>query len=321
MTIKKSKISMGAALATITMAGALVSPQALAASSAERMAEAANRKAEVLEAQLQAMQDEIASLRAQVGSASPASVDSQKVQELDAWMTSVKSEPVVAKSKDNMVFFRGGYARTDTQRGGTLDPTFAPGVGTNPNGLLVGPINDKDAWYFGAGFDFSLQDNFWGLMDGTEVLAELGVNYTQFATNKSNGLSPAAMPTLNSLITVAPAAGGANLPLNVTVPAANTESATVNMATVSAAPKIKFLKGSAFRPWLIPVGFELNVISPPSNAITVLEPGMVFGVGADYKIWKNLYVGADVRYHYAPGNVDGININTLNAGGYLGIGF
>ena len=93
------------------------------------------------------------------------------------------------------------------------------------------------------------------------------------------------------------------------------------MATVSASPKIKFLKGSAFRPWLIPVGFELNVISPPSNAITVLTPGMVFGVGADYKIWKNLYVGADVRYHYAPGDVDGINVNTLNAGGYLGIGF
>ena len=158
-------------------------------------------------------------------------------------------------------------------------------------------------------------------MDGTEVLAELGVNYTQLATNQSNGLSPAAMPTLNSLITVTDNATGAVLPVGVTVPAANTQLATVNMATVSAAPKIKFLKGSAFRPWLIPVGFELNVISPPSNAITVLTPGMVFGVGADYKIWKNLYVGADVRYHYAPGDVDGINVNTLNAGGYLGIGF
>ena len=321
MTFNKSKISMGVALATITMAGALVSPQALAASSAERMAAAANKKAEVLEAQLQAMQDEIAALRAQVGSASPAAVDSQKVQELDAWMTSVKSEPVVAKSKDNMVFFRGGYARADQDRGGTLDPTWAPGVGNDPNGLLVGNINDQDAWYFGAGFDFSLADNFWGLMDGTEVLAELGVNYTELATNKSNGLSPAAMPTLNSLITVTPNTGGAPLPLNVTVPAANTQSATVNMATVSASPKVKFLKGSAFRPWLIPIGFELNVISPPSNAITVLTPGMVFGVGADYKIWKNLYVGADVRYHYAPGDVDGINVNTLNAGGYLGIGF
>ena len=302
MTFKKTNISLGVALATLTMAGALVSPQALAANSAERTAQAANRKAEMLEAQLQAMQGEIAALRAQVNSTAPTTaVDSQKVQELDQWMTSVKSEPVKAKTKDNMVFFRGGYAHFNNVRGGTLDPTNL-GAASNPNGLIVGPITDKDAWYFGAGFDFSLDDNLWGLMDGTEVLAELGVNYTQLATNKPNGLSPQE-------------AGAVGLP------PANSQTATVNMATVSAAPKVKFLKGSAFRPWLIPVGFELNVISPPSNAITVLTPGMVFGVGADYKIWKNLYVGADVRYHYAPGNVDGININTLNAGGYLGIGF
>jgi len=316
MTFKKTNISLGVALATITVAGALVSPQALAGPSAERMAEAANKKAEILEAQLQAMQDEIASLRAQVNATAPTTaVDSQKVQELDAWMTSVKSEPVKAKTKDNMVFFRGGYARADKDRGGTLDPSNS----STPDGALVGPIDDQDAWYFGAGFDFSLDDNLWGLMDGTEVLAELGVNYTELATKQSNGLSPAAMAKLNPLITVD--AGGAPLPVNVTVPAANTQSATVNMATVSASPKIKFLKGSAFRPWLIPVGFELNVISPPSDAITVLTPGMVFGVGADYKIWKNLYVGADVRYHYAPDDVDGINVNTLNAGGYVGIGF
>jgi hypothetical protein len=311
MTFKKNKISLGVALATVTMAGALVSPQALAHSSAERTAQAANRKAEMLEAQLQAMQGEIAALRAQVNATAPTTaVDSQKVQELDAWMTSVKSEPVKAETKDNMVFFRGGYARQDTQRGGTLDPTYVPGLGTNPNGLLVGPIDDKDAWYMGAGFDFSLDDNLWGLMDGTEVLAELGVNYTELATGQYNGLSYPAVTNL------AAATNGV-----YQLPPANSETATVNMATVSASPKIKFLKGSAFRPWLIPVGFELNIISPPSNAITVLTPGMVFGVGADYKIWKNLYVGADVRYHYAPGNVDGINVNTLNAGGYLGIGF
>jgi len=297
MTFKKTNISLGVALATLTMAGALVSPQALAANSAERTAQAANRKAEMLEAQLQAMQGEIAALRAQVNSTAPTTaVDSQKVQELDQWMTSVKSEPVKAKTKDNMVFFRGGYAHFNNVRGGTLDPTNL-GAASNPNGLIVGPITDKDAWYFGAGFDFSLDDNLWGLMDGTEVLAELGVNYTQLATNKPNGLSPQE-------------AGAVGLP------PANSQTATVNMATVSAAPKV-----SAFRPWLIPVGFELNVISPPSNAITVLTPGMVFGVGADYKIWKNLYVGADVRYHYAPGDVDGVRINALNAGGYLGIGF
>ena len=232
------------------------------------------------------------------------------------WMTSVKSEPVKAKTKDNMVFFRGGYAHSDKDRGGTLDPTYVSGVGSNPDGLLVGTINDKDAWYFGAGFDFSLDDNLWGLMDNTEVLAELGVNYTELATNQNNGLSPAAVTTVNAVLN----AQMVQMALYI-YPPANTETATVNMATVSASPKIKFLKGSAFRPWLIPVGFELNVISPPSDAITVLTPGMVFGAGADYKIWKNLYVGADVRYHYAPGNVDGINVNTLNAGGYLGIGF
>ena len=117
MTFKKNKISLGVALATVTMAGALVSPQALATNSAERTAQAANRKAEMLEAQLQAMQGEIAALRAQVNATAPTTaVDSQKVQELDAWMTSVKSEPVKAKTKDNMVFFRGGYARQDTAK-------------------------------------------------------------------------------------------------------------------------------------------------------------------------------------------------------------
>ena len=70
--INKTNTCLGVALATLTMAGALVSPQALAASKAERMAEAANSKAEVLEAQLRAMQDEIAALRAQVSTPAPA---------------------------------------------------------------------------------------------------------------------------------------------------------------------------------------------------------------------------------------------------------
>ncbi|MFI3199385.1 MAG: hypothetical protein QX196_13805, partial [Methylococcaceae bacterium] len=107
MKIKNNKMYLGVAVATLTMTGALVSQPALAHKaakphahqvSAERLAEAANSKAEVLEAQLRAMQDEIASLRAQIGTTAPvAAADAQKVQELDAWMTSVKSEPVVKK--------------------------------------------------------------------------------------------------------------------------------------------------------------------------------------------------------------------------------
>ena len=82
------------------------------------------------------------------------------------------------------------------------------------------------------------------------------------------------------------------------------------------------MKGSAFRPWILPIGFSMDVISPPSESITVLQPGMVFGAGADYNLWKNIYVGVDARYHHALGNgVDRVNVNGFTAGGYLGLGF
>lgn len=304
--INKTKLALGIAAATLTMAGALVSPQAMAASKADRVAEAANNKVDALEAQMQAMQAELSRLRAE----SRPNADAAKVQELDQWMSSVKSAPKESKkSKDNMVFFRGGYGHANNQRGGTLDPTAIPGLGLgNKNGTLVGPIDDKDSWYFGAGFDFSVNDNLFGLMDKTEVLAELMFDYKQLGERKNNGLSPAERAT------IAAATG-------IALPAANYEKATVNQLTLAASPKIKFLKGSAFRPWLIPVGFELNVISPPSDAITVLNPGMQFGLGADYKIWNNIYVGADASYHLTTQNTDGVNTDGVTAGGYLGLGF
>ncbi|MFI3119321.1 MAG: porin family protein, partial [Methylococcaceae bacterium] len=267
--------------------------------------------ADALEAQLQAMQAELSRLRAEVNRPT-SSAEADKVQELDQWMTSVKSTPAESKkSKDNMVFFRGGYGHANAGRGGTLDPTNVPGVGSTRNGVLSGGngIADQDQWYFGAGFDFSLNDNLFGLMDKTEVLAELMFDYKQLGEKQSNGLYSAAMPTVNLL------SGG------TTIPATNTETATVNQLTLAASPKIKFMKGSAFRPWLIPVGFELNIVSPPSDAITVLNPGMQFGAGADYKIWKDLYVGADARYHYTADNGDGVRTDGVTAGGYLGIGF
>ena len=95
------------------------------------------------------------------------------------------------------------------------------------------------------------------------------------------------------------------------------------MLRINASPKIKFLKGEKIRPWIIPVGFTLNVISPPSqvNAITELKPAMNFGTGVDYNIWKSLYVGADVRYFLATSSLDGTNVNGLTAGGSVGFGF
>ncbi|HCU00052.1 MAG TPA: hypothetical protein DF614_08425, partial [Methylococcaceae bacterium] len=196
--------------------------------------------------------------------------------------------------------------RNNESRGGTVDPTNASGTG----GLLNGAIGDQDAWYVGAGFDFNINDNLFGMMHGTEVLGELMFDYKQLGERKANGLTSAVT---GALLTGTPLGDGAI--------AANSQTATVNALTLAASPKIKFFKGSNFRPWLIPAGLEITVISPPSDAITVLNPGMMFGAGADYKIWKDIYAGADVRYHHSFDTVDGVNSDGLTAGGYLGLGF
>ena len=304
MKIQKNKIGLGVALATITMTGALVSQPVLAHKnakphahqvSAERLAEAANNKAEVLEAQLRALQDEVASLRAQVGTTAPvAAADTQKVQELDAWMASVKSQPVKAKNRDeNLIFFRGGYARNDVKRHDILTGDLSP---VSDQGKT-----NQDGYYIGAGFDFGLTDNVWGLADKTDVMAELMFDYRSFGERNL-----AVTPLTAAAFGVADSSKG---------------TVAVSQFTLGASPKVKFMKGSAFRPWIIPLGLTVNVISPPSNGVTVLNPGMQFGTGAEYAIWKAIKIGADVRYNLTGRAVDGVNTNGLTAGGYLGIGF
>lgn len=321
MTFKKTKLVLGITTATLTLGVALVSPQAMAHKTSKKhhhtsshTAAPSYSKVDALEAQVRMMQDEIAALRTQQQAAPVAAVDTAKVEELDQWMASVKAAPVIEKTKDNMIFFRGGYGHANATRGGTLDPTVIPGFAANRNGIANGPITDKDAWYMGAGFDFSLNNNLFGLMDDTEVLAELMFDYKELGTRGFNGLSNAP-----GQLGVANAAAVGILPVNPL--SANSQRATVNQFTLAASPKIKFMKGNAFRPWIIPVGLEINVISPPSDAITVLNPGMQFGFGADYKLWKDIYVGADARYHQTLNSSDGVRTNGLTAGGYLGLGF
>ncbi len=325
----KTKLALGVTTTLFAFAAATVAPEAAAhaskkahkhakkaatyqttethSSSFSHSSNSSNAKVDALESQLQSMQAEIRSLRAASGH-HQVDPDTAKVQELDQWMTSVKHEGTPSKGgKDNMVFFRGGYGHNNDQRGGTLDPTGTAGLGT----VFTGAIGDKDSWYFGAGFDWSLNDNLFGMMQGTEVLAELMFDYKQLGEKKQNGLNG----TATGLLVNDPAVA-ALVPNGV-----NAQSATVNALTLAASPKIKFFKGSNFRPWLIPAGFEITVISPPSNAITVLNPGMMFGAGADYKIWKDVYAGADVRWHQSFDTLDGVNTDGVTAGGYLGLGF
>jgi opacity protein-like surface antigen len=323
--MNKTKLVLGIATATLTVAGAMVSQQAVAGTRAQHHAteSALVSKVDVLEAQLRAMQDEMSAIRA----ASGQGADTAKVQELDTWMQESKAKPVKTVH-DNMIFFRGGYARNDTKRddlltgnqfGGDTIPALA--------GVLGGNKSNKDGWYIGAGFDFGLTDDVWGLMGDTEVDAELMFEWKSFSSKKFNAVATVS-PNINPnpqngpLCTLINFASGDELPAGAHGAGSNScNSVNVSQLTLTAAPKIKFMKGSKFRPWLIPIGLGLHVISPPSNGVTVLNPGMMFGAGAEYQVWKAMHVGADVRYHLTGRSVDGVNTDGLTAGGYLGIGF
>lgn len=293
MILRKTKLAVAVGTAIVAMAGALVAPQAAAHSrSKDRVAQADDAKIRALEAQMAQMRQMMGQMQSELAAARTAD---PKVQELDEWMQSVKSAPVKADHHDNTIFFRGGYARNDGNRNGVSiqsDVAVSDLTGTTPGGQA-----DKDAWYFGAGFDFGLTDDAWGLMDDTQVLAELMFEYKKFGETRGNGLTAE-----NGL-------GG------------TPRTVTVNQFTLTASPKIKFMKDSAFRPWIIPVGFAMHVVSPPSESITVLNPGVMFGAGADYRIWKDIFLGADARYHLTASDADGVDTDGFTAGGYIGIGF
>jgi hypothetical protein len=312
---KKIHTPCAIAAAALTLAGVVAAPEAMARSSkAERIAEAASNKADALEAQLQAVQNELASLRAEVNKAG--CPDCEKIQELDQWMQQVKSAPVKVETKDNMVFFRGGFARADHGRDDLLTGNQFAG-----NVLQMG-VADQDAWYIGAGFDFSINDDLFGLMDNTEVLAELMFEYKKYGTQHSQtqiafGANPGSTNPLCTLINLASGDEGVTNGSG----SGSCDNVTVSQFTLTAAPKIKFMKGSDFRPWIEPVGLALHVFSPPSNGVTVFNPGVMFGAGADYKVWKDIYVGVDGRYHLTGSDSDGVRLDGFTAGGYVGLGF
>ena len=345
----KNKLAIGAATASLAMSSFLIMPNAMAHSKAERVAIAASKKVQSMEAQMQrmsdmmqSMQSELASVKAQAGQADP------KLQELEEWVDAQKSAP--APDKESMVFFRGGFARNDTDRTGDIltdANADGSGAGTNILGLGVNTSDftgnsgngNQDGWYFGAGFDHHINDDLFGLMDNTDVLAEVMFEYKEFDQTdlRRAPLGTAANDSVNAALGVAgaPVCGGiGDIPaLGLSANAGTTQngagpygscsnSVTVTQFSLTASPKIRFMKGSAFRPWIIPIGFAFHVISPPSDGVTYTTSGMMFGAGADYKIWKDIYVGIDARYHLVNNDpLDGVEIDGFTAGGYLGLGF
>lgn len=150
-------------------------------------------------------------------------------------------------------------------------------------------------YYVGAGEDIMLSKDAWSMMKGISILGEIGVEFKRFGSQT---------------VTNSAALGGTTTPVKE----------QITMLTVDIAPKVKFMQGTDFQPWIIPVWLDFHVISPPSNQTTVLDIGVQFGVGAEYRIWKELWLGVDGRFHLASNQTNTVN-NFGTVGAYVGIGF
>ncbi len=299
MTFSKTQLALSIAAASLSVA--IVAPAQAADSKAERVADAAARKTEALESQMQQMAEQMQAMQAELSrvksSSAQASAESAKVQELDNWMASVKAAPEANRSKDNLVAVRGGWTTLDQDRGSSTFPTH--------KGAFLSDNQNNDGFYFGGAFDFNVNNDLFGLMDGTSFGIELGIEYAQYGTGH-NTLTQGYYTN---------AAGAGQF-----VSTDNT-SATDARLRINASPKIKFMHGSKLRPWIIPVGLDINILGVPSNAVSVLNAGMNFGAGVDYEIWRGIVIGADTRYHYSTSTLDGTPTDGLNAGGYVGFKF
>jgi hypothetical protein len=294
MTFNKTQLALSIAAATLSMA--MIAPQVQAASPsvALQMADDASQKADALQTQMQQMADQMKAMQAELdrvkATTAKAADASTKVQELDQWMASVKSTPEAASAKDNLVAVRGGWEQLDHARATNFG-------GLNPGGVLSSNANPS-GYYFGGAFDFNVNNDLFGLVDDTSFMVELGFEYSQYGTGKN---------TLSATY-----AGG-----GVVNPSTSTDA----RLRLNASPKIKFMHGSKLRPWIIPIGLELNILGVPSNAVSVLNSGMQFGGGAEYDIFRGIVLGTDVRYHYATSTIDGVATNGVSAGGYVGFKF
>lgn len=184
----------------------------------------------------------------------------------------------------NRVFFRGGAAGMTSDRAGEL----ITDVHSKGNDGTFG-------YNIGGGAELMVTRDLWGMAKGIAVVGEIGLEFKRWASSSVvNG---------EALI-------GNTTPAKV----------QMTMLTASVAPKVKFMHGTDFQPWVIPAGLDFHVISPTSSQVNYLDIGVQFGGGAEYRIWKELWLGIDSRFHVASNQTNTVN-NFWTTGIYGAIGF
>ena len=184
----------------------------------------------------------------------------------------------------NRVFFRGGAGGLTSDRGGEL----VTDAGTGKNDGSFG-------YYIGGGTDLMVTRDLWGMMNGVAVVGEIGLEFKRWASSSVTDLQGAILHTPPNKV-------------------------QLTMLTVSVAPKVKFRQGTDFQPWIVPAGLDFHVISPTSSQINYLDIGVQFGGGAEFRVWKELWLGLDSRFHLASNQTNTVN-NYWTTGIYGAIGF
>ncbi len=189
----------------------------------------------------------------------------------------------------NRVFFRGGYGEMLSDRAGEFITDVHGGLGGGPKNTGTG------GYYIGGGAELMITKDLWGMLNGVALVGEIGLEFKRWSS--SSVLSG------NALV-------GDLTPAKV----------QMTMLTASVAPKVKFRQGTDFQPWIIPAGLDFHVISPTSSQVNYLDIGVQFGGGAEFRVWKELWLGLDSRFHLASNQTNTVN-NYWTAGIYGAIGF
>ena len=270
------------------------------------------------DARLRAMEAEIQALRSQLNTTNTTAKSALTNSQQNAASEKVVEDKIAeheAKSKedDSTLYFRGGYAGMTHNRSDELLVSNSGLRGTGVQNIS----NGGAGWYIGAGIDHRLTNDLWGLTDLIALDGELMFEYKNFGQST------------NTLVAGASTAFGP-------VGTLGTIQNQITQFTLAASPKLKFNTGTIFTPWVIPFGLSMNVISPPSSGVTVLNPGLMLGVGGEFAVWKAIVAGVDFRYNFTGGDLSynnkvglngipvrlkGMSTDGLTAGGYFGFKF
>ncbi len=184
------------------------------------------------------------------------------------------------------VFFRGGVAMlVGGDRGGE--------VFTDVNGASGLRNDDKTGYSLGFGFALPLLKDPWF---GNTLLAEVLIDHARFSHKR-------VVQNTSALL------GGTN-----------TSEVSVSQIAIVAAPKYRFELG-AVRPWVVPIGMEFIVNSPPSNDTTYQTAAVHFAAGIEYRLAAPLSVGVDARFNLGFDESHVHEDNSFMAGVYLGFNF